>query len=81
MILSDVNIYRYTWRGQRDVEVVDIYLGSRHEYEDGDDHRDDRSRLIVQFHNTLSSEIKDDVCSKLGMRGGRGRPRGRPGKE
>ena len=34
MILSDVNIYRYTGRGQPDVEVVDIYVGSRHEYED-----------------------------------------------
>ena len=79
MILSDVNIYRYTWRERvpaapRDVEVVDIYVGSRHEYEellqafqmsDPRNHSDDRFRLIVQFHNTLSSEIKDDVCSKL----------------
>ena len=71
MILSDVNIYRYTWRERvpeapRDVEVVDIYVGSRHEYESlRDDHRDELFRLTVQFHNTLSSEIKDDVCSKL----------------
>ena len=34
MIFSDVNIYRYTWRGQPDVKSVDIYVGSRHEYED-----------------------------------------------
>ena len=67
MILSDVNIYRYRWRSilpeaPRDVEVVDIYVGSRHEYEellqafqmsDPRNHSDDRFRLIVQFHNTL----------------------------
>ena len=68
MILSDVNIYRYTWRGQRDVEVVDIYVGSRHEYEDALYIRDDCSsfdKINVNFHNTLSSEIKDEICSKL----------------
>ena len=68
MILSDVNIYRYTWRGQPDVEVVDIYVGSRHEYEDAYHIRDDCSsfdKINVNFHNTLSSEIKDEICSKL----------------
>jgi hypothetical protein len=65
MILSDVNIYRYTWRGQPDVEVVDIYVGSRHEYEDAYHIRDDCSsfdKINVNFHNTLSSEIKDEIC-------------------
>ena len=71
MILSDVNIYRYRWRERvpaapRDVEVVDIYVGSRHEYEEvSDDHSDKLFRLAVQFHDTLSSEIKDEICSKL----------------
>ena len=74
MILSDVNIYRYRWRSivpeaPRDVEVVDIYVGSRHEYKEVKsprDHSDESvTRLIVQFHDTLSSEIKDEICSKL----------------
>ena len=68
MILSDVNIYRYTWRGQPDVKSVDIYVGSRHEYEDACHIRDDCSsfdQINVNFHNTLSSEIKDEICSKL----------------
>ena len=68
MILSDVNIYRYTSRVQRDVKSVDIYVGSRHEYEDACHIRDDCSsfdQINVNFHNTLSSEIKDEICSKL----------------
>ena len=68
MILSDVNIYRYTSGVQRDVKSVDIYVGSRHEYEDACHIRDDCSsfdQINVNFHNTLSSEIKDEICSKL----------------
>ena len=71
MILSDVNIYRYTWRERvpaapRDVEVVDIYVGSRHEYDKvAMQHGRRRFMIIVRFHNTLSSEIKDEISSKL----------------
>ena len=41
---------------------------SRHEYEDACHILDDSSsfdQINVYFHNTLSSEIKDEICSKL----------------
>ena len=61
MILSDVNIYRYTSRVQRDVKGVDIYVGSRHEYEDACHIRDDCSsfdQINVDFHNPHVSILK-----------------------
>ena len=46
-----------------DFEVTDIVVGSREE----NNHRDDTGllRLAVNFHNRLSSELKDEICSKL----------------
>ena len=55
MILSDVNI-------MEDFEVTDIVVGSRKENIDGNR---GMLRLAVVFHERLSSEIKDEICSKL----------------
>ena len=69
MILSDVNIIHQTLPGAmrddaplEDFEVTDIVVGSRKE--NIDDNRV-MLRLAVQFHERLSSEIKDEICSKL----------------
>ena len=66
MIRSDVNTFalisapRYS--DQARLEMTDIVVGSRKENID-----DKRGllRLAVQFHERLSSEIKDEICSKL----------------
>ncbi len=42
-----------------DFEVTDIVVGSREENNPG------MLRLAVKFHDRLSSEIKDEICSKL----------------
>ena len=44
-------------------DVTDIVVGSRQE--NYDENRRVMLRLAVDFHNTLSSEIKDEICSKL----------------
>ena len=64
MILSDVNIIhrRTHYEGEaEDFEVTDIFVGSREENAS----RRGMLRLTVQFHDRLSSEIKDEICSKL----------------
>ena len=53
-----------------DFEVTDIFVGSREENLPGRRRRGVASRrgmlrLTVQFHYRLSSEIKDEICSKL----------------
>ena len=53
-----------------DFEVTDIFVGSREENLPGRRRRGVASRrgmlrLTVQFHDRLSSEIKDEICSKL----------------
>ena len=45
-----------------DYEVTDIVVGSRKENIDGNR---GMLRLVVEFHERLSSEIKDEICSKL----------------
>ena len=75
MILSDVNIIHQTLPGAiynlnimrddapvEDYEVTDIVVGSRKE---NIDDKVPLLRLAVQFHERLSSEIKDEICSKL----------------
>ena len=42
-----------------EVTVTDIVVGSREENNPG------MLRLAVKFHDRLSSEIKDEICSKL----------------
>ena len=62
---SDVFYRRFEYDA---VDRREIYVGSRHEYEDALYIRDDCSsfdKINVNFHNTLSSEIKDEICSKL----------------
>ena len=45
---------------------TDIVVGSRKESAYKEDYEDNRVlRLTVQFHDRLSSEIKDEICSKL----------------
>lgn len=71
MILSDVNIiHRHPSNAAafdgfessaEDFEVTDIFVGSREENAS----RRGMLRLTVQFHDRLSSEIKDEICSKL----------------
>ena len=75
MILSDVNIIHQTLPATiynlnimrddapvEDYEVTDIVVGSRKE---NIDEKRGLLRLAVQFHDRLSSEIKDEICSKL----------------
>ena len=75
MILSDVNIIHQTLPATiynlnimrddapvEDYEVTDIVVGSRKE---NIDDKVPLLRLAVQFHDRLSSEIKDEICSKL----------------
>ena len=57
MILSDVNIIQIF------DDVTDIVVGSRQE--NYDENRRVMLRLAVEFHERLSSEIKDGICSKL----------------
>ena len=57
MILSDVNIIQIF------DDVTDIVVGSRQE--NYDENRRVMLRLAVEFHERLSSEIKDEICSKL----------------
>ena len=75
MILSDVNIIHRQPNAAdgrarafdgfessaEDFEVTDIFVGSREENAS----RRGMLRLTVQFHDRLSSEIKDEICSKL----------------
>ena len=75
MILSDVNIiHRRThdeysdsgYEGEaEDFEVTDIVVGSREENNPGRGSSRRMLRLAVEFHDRLSSEIKDEICSKL----------------
>ena len=57
MILSDVNIIQIF------DDVTDIVVGSREE--NFDENRRVMLRLAVEFHERLSSEIKDEISSKL----------------
>ena len=57
MILSDVNIIQIF------DDVTDIVVGSRQE--NYDENRRVMLRLAVEFHDNLSSETKDEICSKL----------------
>ena len=57
MILSDVNIIQIF------DDVTDIVVGSRQE--NYDENRRVMLRLAVEFHERLSSEIKDEIESKL----------------
>ena len=59
MILSDVNIIQIF----DNVDVTDIVVGSREE--NFDENRRVMLRLAVEFHERLSSEIKDEIESKL----------------
>ena len=68
MILSDVNIIhrRTHYEGEaEDFEVTDIVVGSREENNPGRGSSRRMLRLAVEFHDRLSSEIKDEICSKL----------------
>ena len=72
MILSDVNIIhrRTHYEGEaEDFEVTDIVVGSREESQSEDDTGIEWTRgmlrLAVEFHERLSSEIKDEISSKL----------------
>ena len=72
MILSDVNIIHRQPNAAdgRDFEVTDIFVGSREENLPGRRRRGVASRremlrLTVTFHDRLSSEIKDEISSKL----------------
>ena len=68
MQLSDVNIIhrRTHYEGEaEDFEVTDIVVGSREENNPGRGSSRRMLRLAVEFHDRLSSEIKDEICSKL----------------
>ena len=68
MLLSDVNIIhrRTHYEGEaEDFEVTDIVVGSREENNPGRGSSRRMLRLAVEFHDRLSSEIKDEICSKL----------------
>ena len=61
MILSDVNTFisKDVTNYVEETEITDIVVGSREENNPG------MLRLAVKFHDRLSSEIKDEICSKL----------------
>jgi len=78
MILSDVNILHLkdfevsdlaSWAAaaaRKGEQWTDIVVGSRKESAYKEDYEDNRVlRLTVIFHDRLSSEIKDEICSKL----------------
>ena len=79
MILSDVNTFISKTddnlsHGEPDLtydesEITDIVVGSRKESQSEDDTgiiwKGGMLRLAVMFHDRLSSEIKDEICSKL----------------
>ena len=52
-----------------ETEITDIVVGSRKESQSEDDTgiiwKGGMLRLAVMFHDRLSSEIKDEICSKL----------------
>ena len=68
MIRSDVNTFETTLsRGKRllrPFEITDIVVGSNKENYDEKYNRI-MLRLAVEFHERLSSEIKDEISSKL----------------
>ena len=63
MILSDVNIEHY--EGEPGSDITNIVVGSREENNPGRGSSRRMLRLAVEFHDRLSSEIKDEICSKL----------------
>ena len=79
MILSDVNTFISKTddnlsHGEPDLtypeaEITDIVVGSRKESQSEDGTgiiwKGGMLRLAVMFHDRLSSEIKDEICSKL----------------
>ena len=71
MILCDVNTFisKDNWNYVEETEITDIVVGSRKESqsEDGTGIEWTRGmlRLAVEFHERLSSEIKDEISSKL----------------
>ena len=71
MILCDVNTFisKDNWNYVEETEITDIVVGSRKESqsEDGTGIEWTRGmlRLAVVFHERLSSEIKDEISSKL----------------
>ena len=65
IIRSDVNTFETTLsRGLRRFKFTEIVVGSDKENYDEKYNRI-MLRLAVEFHERLSSEIKDEICSKL----------------
>ena len=68
MILCDVNTF-ISKDNDWPREVTDIVVGSREESQSEDGTgiiwKRGMLRLAVEFHDRLSSEIKDEICSKL----------------
>ena len=74
MILCDVNTFisKDNWNYVEETEITDIVVGSRKERIDDKnsgiytvDVRYIQLTLTVTFHDRLSSEIKDEISSKL----------------
>ena len=65
IIRSDVNTFETTLsQGLRRFKFTEIVVGSDKENYDEKYNRI-MLRLAVEFHERLSSEIKDEICSKL----------------
>ena len=71
MILSDVNIEHYEGDPSRNFDITNIVVGSREEMFRVFDNEYTYQpppvgvSLTVTFHDNLSSETKDEICSKL----------------